>query len=65
VAPVYTAGEEPIEGVTSGSSGFPHQGRRRTATHGTSNGPQAIAPIDSTIAKPDDFVVLLGAGSIT
>jgi len=64
VAPVYTAGEDPIEGVTSEAL----VSRIRTAAHRDARyitGPQDIAPLIATIAKPDDFVVFLGAGNIT
>ncbi len=64
VAPVYTAGEDPIEGVTSETL----VSRIKTAAHRDAryiNGSQAIAPLIADIAKPGDFVIFLGAGNIT
>ena len=64
VAPVYTAGEEPIEGVTAEALAA----RIRTGGHRDARyieGPQAITPIVRDLAKPGDFVVFLGAGNIT
>ena len=64
VAPVYTAGEDPIEGVT----GEALVSRIRAGGHRDARyieGPAAIAPIVREIAKPGDFVVFLGAGNIT
>jgi len=64
VAPVYPAGEDPIEGINSEAlvqhirSGG-HRDARFLA------GPQAIAPAISELAKPGDYVVFLGAGNIT
>ncbi|OLP56533.1 UDP-N-acetylmuramate--L-alanine ligase [Rhizobium rhizosphaerae] len=64
LAPVYAAGEEPIEGATSQEL----VSRIKAAGHRDARfveGPEALAPIVSAIAQPGDFVVLLGAGSIT
>jgi len=64
VAPVYTAGEEPIEGITS--QALAH--RIRAGGHRDARfieGPDAIAPIVREIAQDGDFVVFLGAGNIT
>ena len=64
VAPVYPAGEEPIEGITAEAL----VARMRAGGHRDARfieGPQAIAPIIRDIAKPGDFVVFLGAGNIT
>lgn len=64
VAPVYTAGEDPIEGVTSETLvSRIRSGGHRDARYIT--GPDAIAPIVRELAKPGDFVVFLGAGNIT
>ncbi|TIM66428.1 MAG: UDP-N-acetylmuramate--L-alanine ligase, partial [Mesorhizobium sp.] len=51
VAPVYAAGEEPIEGG--------HRDARYI------EGPTAVAPAVRELAKPGDFVIFLGAGNIT
>ena len=64
VAPVYTAGEDPIEGVT----GEALVARIRAGGHRDARyieGPAAIAPIVREIARPGDFVIFLGAGNIT
>jgi UDP-N-acetylmuramate--alanine ligase len=64
VAPVYTAGEDPIEGATSDAL----VARMRAGGHRDARyieGPAAIAPIIRELARPGDFVVFLGAGNIT
>ena len=64
VAPVYPAGEEPIEGVSAEAL----VARMRAGGHRDARfieGPQAIAPIVRQLTKPGDFVVFLGAGNIT
>lgn len=64
LAPVYAAGEAPIEGVDSQSlveatKGAGHRDARYVA------GAEDLAPMIASIAKPGDFVVMLGAGNIT
>ncbi len=64
IAPVYAAGEEPIDGVSAEAL----VARIRAAGHRDArfiDGPQAIAPLVRGLARPGDFVVLLGAGNIT
>jgi UDP-N-acetylmuramate--alanine ligase len=64
VAPVYAAGEEPIEGISSDTL----VARMRAGGHRDARyieGPSAIAPLVRDLAKPGDFVVFLGAGNIT
>jgi len=64
VAPVYAAGETPIEGVDRDAlvAGLESHGQRRVlAIEGADDLPATIAEI----ARPGDFVVCLGAGSIT
>ena len=64
VAPVYTAGEDPIDGVTSDAL----VSRIRSGGHRDARfitGPEQIAPTVRTLAKTGDFVVFLGAGNIT
>ncbi|KFB09696.1 UDP-N-acetylmuramate--L-alanine ligase [Nitratireductor basaltis] len=64
VAPVYTAGEEPIEGADSASLvASIRAGGHRDARY--LEGAEAVAPLVREIAKPGDFVVFLGAGNIT
>src|SRR5580700_574789 len=64
VAPVYAAGEEPIEGVDHKTlvAQMKARGHRRAlAIEGAAD----IAPFVRATAKPGDYVVCLGAGSIT
>ena len=64
MAPVYAAGEEPIDGVSAEELvARIKAGGHRDARY--VEGPEALAPTIAAIAKPGDFVVLLGAGSIT
>src|SRR6185437_14274612 len=64
VADVYPAGEQPIEGASRDAlvAGMRARGHRNVQPL---SGPQALAPLIRDIAKPGDFVVCLGAGSIT
>ncbi|WP_037448110.1 glutamate ligase domain-containing protein, partial [Sinorhizobium fredii] len=64
IAPVYAAGEDAIDGANSETlvNSIKAAGHR-DARYLT--GPEALAPVVSKIAQPGDFVVLLGAGSIT
>lgn len=64
VAPVYTAGETPIEGADRDHlvEGLRARGHRSVAgIEGEDDLPDAIR----TLAKPGDMVICLGAGSIT
>jgi len=64
VAPVYAAGEDPIEGVNSETlTARIRAGGHRDARH--IEGAAAVAPVVRELAKPGDFVVYLGAGNIT
>ena len=64
VAPVYAAGEEPIEGVSSETLvSRIRAGGHRDARHIA--GAEAIAPLVRELAQPGDLVILLGAGNIT
>ena len=64
VTPVYEAGEEPIDGVSSHTlvEGLKSRGHRAAAS---------VADMDELVAvlgaelKPDDLIVCLGAGDIT
>ncbi|MEM7300144.1 MAG: UDP-N-acetylmuramate--L-alanine ligase [Pseudomonadota bacterium] len=64
VAPVYEAGERPIEGADSAAlaSGLKAAGHRDVRTI---DGPSDIAPLIADIAEEGDYVVFLGAGSVT
>ena len=64
VAPVFAAGEEPIEGINHRElarqiRALGHRDVR------TIEGPEMLAPTVGEIAQPGDYVVCLGAGSIT
>ncbi|QFY60598.1 UDP-N-acetylmuramate--L-alanine ligase [Rhizobium grahamii] len=64
LAPVYAAGEEPIEGANSEAL----VSRIKSAGHRDARflaSPELLSQMVAEIAKPGDFVVLLGAGSIT
>jgi UDP-N-acetylmuramate--alanine ligase len=64
VAPVYSAGEEPIEGANSQAlAARIRAGGHRDARY--IEGQQAIAPAVRELARAGDFVVFLGAGNIT
>jgi UDP-N-acetylmuramate--alanine ligase len=64
LAPVYPAGEDPIEGVDSAHlvSSMKAGGHREVRLI---DGPAALAPLVADIARPGDYVVCLGAGTIT
>ncbi|MBP0615259.1 UDP-N-acetylmuramate--L-alanine ligase [Jiella mangrovi] len=64
IAPVYAAGEEPIEFVNSEML----VERLKLGGHRDArliDGPQEIAPLVQNLTEPNDMVVFLGAGSIT
>lgn len=64
IAPVYPAGEAPIEGVHSeGLVSRMKAGGHRDAR--LIDGPDAVAPIITGEAKAGDYVLFLGAGNIT
>ncbi len=64
VAPVYAAGEEPIEGVDAAHlvKGLKSRGHRSAQEIA---GPDALAEALAPILLPGDMVVCLGAGDIT
>lgn len=64
VTPVYEAGEEPIDGVSSASlvSGLKSRGHRFAATVSDEND---LAKTLAADLEPNDIVVCLGAGDIT
>jgi UDP-N-acetylmuramate--alanine ligase len=64
VAPVYAAGEAPIEGVDSDAlaAGLKRSGHRFVMT---TDGADNLAVQLAEIARPDDMVICLGAGDIT
>ncbi|MDR0252837.1 MAG: UDP-N-acetylmuramate--L-alanine ligase, partial [Brucellaceae bacterium] len=64
IAPVYTAGEDPIEGVTSEAL----VSKIKTAGHRDARyleDPEQLPEIIKGLAQEGDFVVFLGAGNIT
>ena len=64
IAPVYAAGEEPVAGADSEALvARIKAGGHRDARYLPS--PDRLAAMVAEIARPGDFVVLLGAGSIT
>ena len=64
VAPVYAAGEAPVEGVDAAAlvAGLKRRGHRSAQAIA---GPEALAQALAGIAQPDDMVICLGAGDIT
>jgi UDP-N-acetylmuramate--alanine ligase len=64
VAPVYSAGEAPIPGVDRDAlvQGLRAHGHRQAIPL---EAPEKLAGLIKGLAKPGDYVVLLGAGSIT
>ena len=64
VAPVYAAGEAPIEGATHAAlvDGVRARGHRSVLAIG---GPEQLAPMVRGLVKPGDIVVCLGAGTIS
>ncbi len=64
VAPVYPAGEQPIEGVDAATlvSGLKQRGHRAAQEIA---GADALAVELAKVARPDDMVICLGAGDIT
>jgi len=64
VADIYPAGEAPIEGITRDAliAGLRARGHRNALPLSS---PGELAAIVAGLARPGDFVVCLGAGSIT
>ncbi len=64
VAPVYPAGEQPIEGVDRDAlvQGLRAHGHRQAIPL---DGPEQLASVIKDLAKPGDYVICLGAGSIS
>ena len=64
VAPVYAAGETPIEGASHENlvEGLGARGHRAVSKIDT---PEQLAPLVRGMVKPGDIVVCLGAGTIT
>lgn len=64
IAPVYEAGEKPIEGINASTlaEGLRSGGHRSAVAI---EGPEVIAQKISEIAEPGDYVIFLGAGSVS
>ncbi|MFG1372056.1 UDP-N-acetylmuramate--L-alanine ligase [Xanthobacter oligotrophicus] len=64
VAPVYAAGEAPIEGADRDHlvQGLIAHGHRSVTAL---DGPEKLADVVGALAKPGDYVICLGAGSIS
>ena len=64
VSDIYAAGEQPIEGVTRDMliEGLRERGHRSVVPLSS---PEHLAEMVNAIAKPGDYVVCLGAGTIT
>ena len=63
-APVYPAGEQPIEGVDSAElvAGLKRRGHRSAATV---EGADDLARVIASDVQADDMIICLGAGDIT
>ena len=64
VAPVYTAGEAPIEGATHDALVDGVRARGHRSVHKI-DGPEQLAPMVRGLVKPGDIVICMGAGTIT
>ncbi|MGH6907797.1 MAG: UDP-N-acetylmuramate--L-alanine ligase [Aestuariivirga sp.] len=64
VAPVYAAGEAPIEGINHAALAEGMISRGHRAVHRIDD-PEQLAPLVQGIVQPGDIVVFLGAGTIT
>ena len=64
VTPIYTAGEQPIDGITheAVAQGIRHLGHGAVMHVGSE---RELAPILTQYAKPGDLVICMGAGTIT
>jgi UDP-N-acetylmuramate--alanine ligase len=64
IAPVYPAGEQPIPGADRDAlvTGLRAHGHKQAIPL---EGPDKLAGLVKSLAKPGDYVVCLGAGSIT
>ena len=65
VAPVYPAGEQPIAGADRDALGDRACARTATSKPSRSKGRRSLPALVKGLAKPGDYVVCLGAGSIT
>lgn len=63
IAPVYSAGENPLDGIHSDALADAVRAQGKTVA--TVSTPEEIAPLVATLVKAGDMVICLGAGSIT
>ncbi|QIG51954.1 UDP-N-acetylmuramate--L-alanine ligase [Nordella sp. HKS 07] len=64
VAPVYSAGEAPIEGASHDALAEGLRSRGHRSVHKI-DAPEELAALMKTLVKPGDIIVCLGAGTIT
>jgi UDP-N-acetylmuramate--alanine ligase len=64
VAPVYAAGEAPIEGANHISLVEGLKARGHRSVHALDK-PEQLAPLVRNLVRPGDIVMCLGAGTIT
>ncbi|MGL4239859.1 MAG: UDP-N-acetylmuramate--L-alanine ligase [Beijerinckiaceae bacterium] len=64
VAPVYAAGEQPIEGASADDLVSEIRARGHRSVQAL-EGPEKLAGMVKALAKPGDYVICLGAGTIT
>ena len=64
LAPVYAAGEAPIEGASHLALAEGLKARGHRSVH-TIESPDQLAPLVRNIVKPGDMVMCLGAGTVT
>jgi UDP-N-acetylmuramate--alanine ligase len=64
VTPIYSAGESPIEGITSGALAEAIRTKTKATVYEIAE-QKELSYLVSRIAKPGDMIVCMGAGSIT
>jgi UDP-N-acetylmuramate--alanine ligase len=64
VSDVYPAGEQPIEGASRDALAEGLRAHGHRGVH-VLNDPKELAPLIAGLAAPDDYVIFLGAGSIS
>jgi UDP-N-acetylmuramate--alanine ligase len=64
VAPVYAAGEAPIDGATHAALAEGMRSRGHRSVHSIDD-PEQLAPLVRSLVNSGDIIVCLGAGTIT
>jgi UDP-N-acetylmuramate--alanine ligase len=64
VAPVYSAGEQPIDGATHDALALGLKSRGHRNVQKIDDAAE-LAPLIAQMARPGDIVICLGAGTIT